>query len=214
MTGPIARDLKPVRNVKPLWSRYGLGASLTLGGLDMWVGALTGYPLFGTMSHGKTDAAATRRAEHFAPIDYPKPDGVLSFDRLTNVAYSFTNHEESQPCHLVLKDPRIPIDINLPRFAEPAQRYCPAGGLRGGARRGRLEPAVRDQLPELRPLQDLRHQGPAAEHQLDDAAGRRRAELSEHVRRTRAHRVLTVRRRIKTLILLQDASRINAIQDR
>jgi electron-transferring-flavoprotein dehydrogenase len=126
MTGPIARDLKPVRNVKPLWSRYGLGASLTLGGLDMWVGALTGYPLFGTLSHGKTDAAATRRAEHFAPIDYPKPDGVLSFDRLTNVAYSFTNHEESQPCHLVLKDPRLPIDINLPRFAEPAQRYCPA----------------------------------------------------------------------------------------
>ncbi len=127
MTGPIARDLKPVRNVKPLWSRYGLGASLTLGGLDMWVAALTGYPLFGTMSHRKTDAAATRRAEHFAPIDYPKPDGVLSFDRLTNVAYSFTNHEESQPCHLVLKDPRIPIDINLPRYAEPAQRYCPAG---------------------------------------------------------------------------------------
>jgi electron-transferring-flavoprotein dehydrogenase len=126
MTGPIARDLKPVRNVKPLWSRYGLGASLTLGGLDMWVAALTGYPLFGTMSHRKTDAAATRRAEHFAPIDYPKPDGVLSFDRLTNVAYSFTNHDESQPCHLVLKDPRIPIDINLPRFAEPAQRYCPA----------------------------------------------------------------------------------------
>jgi electron-transferring-flavoprotein dehydrogenase len=126
MTGPIARDLKPVRNVKPLWSRYGLGASLALGGLDMWVNSLTGYPLFGTMSHGKTDAAATRRAEHFAPIDYPKPDGVLSFDRLTNVAYSFTNHEESQPCHLVLKDPRLPIDINLPRFAEPAQRYCPA----------------------------------------------------------------------------------------
>ena len=82
---------------------------------------------FGTMRHGKTDAAATGRAEHFAPIDYPKPDGVLSFDRLTNVAFSFTNHAEDQPCHLVLKDPDIPIEINLPRFAEPAQRYCPAG---------------------------------------------------------------------------------------
>jgi electron-transferring-flavoprotein dehydrogenase len=127
-TGPIASDLKPVRNVKPLWSRYGLSASLALGGLDMWINNLFGNrSLFGTLSHGKTDAEATRRAEHFAPIDYPKPDGVLSFDRLTNVAFSFTNHDENQPSHLTLKDPRIPIDINLPRFAEPAQRYCPAG---------------------------------------------------------------------------------------
>ena len=76
-TGPIARDLKPVRNVKPLWSRYGLGASLPLGGLDMWMNTLVGNRSpFGTMRHGKTDAAATRRAEHFAPIDYPTPDGV------------------------------------------------------------------------------------------------------------------------------------------
>jgi electron-transferring-flavoprotein dehydrogenase len=127
-TGPIASDLKPVRNVKPLWSRYGLSASLALGGLDMWINNLFGNrSLFGTLSHGKTDAEATRRAEHFAPIDYPKPDGVLSFDRLTNVAFSFTNHDENQPSHLTLKDPRIPIDINLPRVAEPAQRYCPAG---------------------------------------------------------------------------------------
>jgi electron-transferring-flavoprotein dehydrogenase len=126
--GPLARDRKPVRNVKPLWSRSGLAASLTLGGLDMWVNSLFGNrSLFGTLAHGKTDAEATRRAEHYEPIEYPKPDGVLSFDRLTNVAFSFTNHDESQPCHLVLKDPRIPIDINLPRFAEPAQRYCPAG---------------------------------------------------------------------------------------
>ena len=127
-TGPIARDLKPVRNVKPLWSRYGLTASLTLGGLDMWMNTPLRQPLaLRHPPHGKTDAEATRRAEHFAPIDYPKPDGVLSFDRLTNVAFSFTNHDESQPSHLTLKDPRIPIDINLPRFAEPAQRYCPAG---------------------------------------------------------------------------------------
>ena len=79
------------------------------------------------MKHGKTDAEATGRAEDFAPIDYPKPDGVLSFDRLTNVAFSFTNHDEDQPCAPALKDPRVPIAINLPRFAEPAQRYCPAG---------------------------------------------------------------------------------------
>ena len=126
-TGPIARDLKPVRNIKPLWSNYGLSASLALGGLDMWLNELVGWSPLGTMKHRKTDAEATRRAEHFAPIDYPRPDGTLSFDRLTNVAFSFTNHEEDQPSHLVLKDPRVPIDINLPRFAEPAQRYCPAG---------------------------------------------------------------------------------------
>ena len=127
-TGPIARDLKPVRNVKPLWSRYGMATSLALGGLDMWMNTVFGNrSLFGTMSHEKTDAAATRRAEHFAPIDYPKPDGSLSFDRLTNVAFSFTNHDEDQPSHLTLIDPRTPIDINLPRYAEPAQRYCPAG---------------------------------------------------------------------------------------
>ena len=125
--GPIAADLKPVKNVKPMWSKWGLFPSLALGGLDMWVSSLTGWSPFGTMKHGKTDAEATRRAEHFAAIDYPKPDGVLSFDRLTNVAFSFTNHAEDQPCHLRLKDPAIPIEINLPRFAEPAQRYCPAG---------------------------------------------------------------------------------------
>ncbi|HLS58589.1 MAG TPA: 4Fe-4S dicluster domain-containing protein, partial [Paracoccaceae bacterium] len=103
-------------------------ASMVLGGIDMWTSHwLKGRSLFGTRKHGKTDAEATQRAEHFEPIDYPKPDGVLSFDRLTNVAYSFTNHAEDQPCHLVLKDPRIPIEINLPRFDEPAQRYCPAG---------------------------------------------------------------------------------------
>jgi electron-transferring-flavoprotein dehydrogenase len=127
-TGSIARDLKPVRNVKPMWSKYGLKASLALGGLDMWIASLTrGWSPFGSMSHGKTDAASTGRAEHFEPIDYPRPDGKLSFDRLTNVAFSFTNHAEEQPAHLTLKDPRIPIEINLPRFAEPAQRYCPAG---------------------------------------------------------------------------------------
>jgi electron-transferring-flavoprotein dehydrogenase len=126
--GPIAQDLKPVRNVKPLWSRYGLTASLALGGLDMWINTLTGNRSpFGTLAHRKTDAEATGLAADFAPIDYPRPDGVLSFDRLTNVAFSFTNHDESQPSHLTLRDPGIPIALTLPRYAEPAQRYCPAG---------------------------------------------------------------------------------------
>ncbi|WP_417587668.1 electron transfer flavoprotein-ubiquinone oxidoreductase [Pararhodobacter oceanensis] len=124
--GPIGKDLKKVRNVKPMWSRWGLLPSLALGGLDMWTNTL-GFTLFGTLKHGKNDAKATGEAAKFMKIDYPRPDGVLSFDRLTNVAFSATNHEESQPAHLKLKDPSIPIAVNLPKFDEPAQRYCPAG---------------------------------------------------------------------------------------
>ena len=125
-TGPIAADLKKVRNVKPLWSKFGLIASLLGGGADMWANTF-GLTIFGTLSHGKTDAASTGLAADYAPIVYPRPDGVLSFDRLTNVAFSFTNHEESQPAHLKLKDASVPILVNLPKYAEPAQRYCPAG---------------------------------------------------------------------------------------
>ncbi|KAF0676469.1 electron transfer flavoprotein-ubiquinone oxidoreductase [Profundibacterium mesophilum] len=125
--GPIAADLKPVRNVKPLWSKYGLSASMALGGFDMWAGSLTKWNPLGTLRHGKTDAEATGLAKDFAPIDYPKPDGKLSFDRLTNVSFSMTNHEESQPSHLRLKDPAVPVEVNLPRYAGPSARYCPAG---------------------------------------------------------------------------------------
>ncbi len=126
-TGPIAKDLKKVRNVKPLWSKFGLLPSLIGGGLDMWTNSLVGLSLFGTLKHGKSDAAATGLARDHAPIAYPKPDGVLSFDRLTNVAFSFTNHEESQPAHLTLANADLPITVNLPQYGEPAQRYCPAG---------------------------------------------------------------------------------------
>ncbi len=125
--GPVGRDLRRVRNVKPLWSRYGLTASLAGGGLDMWLSTLGGLTAFGTLGHGKSDAAATGQAKDFPVIDYPKPDGRLSFDRLTNVAYSFTNHEESQPAHLRLRDSTVPVDINLPVYGGPSARYCPAG---------------------------------------------------------------------------------------
>ncbi|MFC6763124.1 electron transfer flavoprotein-ubiquinone oxidoreductase [Sulfitobacter porphyrae] len=125
--GPVGKDLKRVRNVKPLWSRWGMYPSLVLGGFDMWMNNLFGLSLFGTLKHGKTDAAATGEASKFPKIDYPKPDGVLSFDRLTNVSFAATNHEESQPCHLRLADESVPIKVNLARFDEPAQRYCPAG---------------------------------------------------------------------------------------
>ena len=124
--GAIGKDLKKVRNVKPLWSKLGLVASLMGGGMDMWLNTI-GLTAFGTLRHGKTDAAATGKAADFRKIDYPRPDGKLSFDRLTNVAFSFTNHDENQPAHLKLKDPTIPIAVNLPQYDEPAQRYCPAG---------------------------------------------------------------------------------------
>ncbi|MEM1386065.1 MAG: electron transfer flavoprotein-ubiquinone oxidoreductase [Pseudomonadota bacterium] len=125
--GPVGQDLKKVRNVKPLWSKFGMMASLLLGATDMWVQTLSGKSLFGTVSHGKTDAEATGKAARFKPIEYPKPDGVLSFDRLTNVSFAMTNHEETQPCHLKLTDASVPIQVNLKTYAEPAQRYCPAG---------------------------------------------------------------------------------------
>ncbi len=122
----VYQDLKRVKNVKPMWSKLGLIGGLALGGLDMWMQSLLGFGL-GTWKHGKTDAAATGTAEAFKVIDYPKPDGVLSFDRLTNVAFSATNHAENQPCHLHLTNAEVPTAINLPIYDEPAQRYCPAG---------------------------------------------------------------------------------------
>ena len=126
-SGAIAADLKPVRNVKPIWSRWGLLASLMFGGLDMWMANLFRWNPFGTVKHGKTDAECTGRADAHAMIDYPKPDGQLSFDRLTNVSFSGTNHAEDQPTHLSLADLTVPVAQNLPLYGEPAQRYCPAG---------------------------------------------------------------------------------------
>jgi len=126
-SGDIARDLKPVRNVKPLWSRFGTWLGVALGGLDMWLNTIIpGKGLGFTLKHGKADYASLKKAADAEPIAYPKPDGVLTFDRLTSVSFSGTNHEENQPVHLKLTDPTIPIRINLPEWAEPAQRYCPA----------------------------------------------------------------------------------------
>jgi len=122
----VYEDLKKVKNVKPMWSKLGLLFGMSLGGLDMWLNTLFGFGL-GTWKHGKPDHATLKPAADCKPIDYPKPDGVLSFDRLTNVAFSATSHEEDEPAHLKLKDASIPISVNLPMWDEPAQRYCPAG---------------------------------------------------------------------------------------
>jgi len=126
-TEAVGKDLKKVRNVAPLNARFGPLGGLILGGFDMWFQTLFKFSLFGILKHGKSDAESTESAAKHKEIKYPKPDGSISFDRLTNVSFSMTNHEENQPCHLQLKNPEIPISVNLPQFSEPAQRYCPAG---------------------------------------------------------------------------------------
>jgi len=127
-TGDIARDLKRVRNVKPLLARYGTALGLGLSGADMWANTIIKGIGFGyTLSHRKADSDTLAKARQAKPIAYPKPDGVLTFDKLTNVSFSGTNHEEDQPVHLRLTDPSIPVSVNLPEYAEPATRYCPAG---------------------------------------------------------------------------------------
>ncbi len=122
----VYEDLKKVKNVKPMWSKLGLLGGAVLGAADMWLNTLFGFGL-GTWSHGKPDYATLKPAADCKAINYPKPDGVLSFDRLTNVAFSATAHEENEPVHLKLTDPTIPVAVNLPLWDEPAQRYCPAG---------------------------------------------------------------------------------------
>ena len=122
----IGRDLFKVRNAKPLWSKFGTYIGISLGGLDMWTNELFGFSLFGTLKHGKPDYACLKPLSEVKPKVYKKPDGKLTFDRLSSVFLSNTNHEEDQPIHLTLKDPAIPIAQNLPTFGEPARLYCPA----------------------------------------------------------------------------------------
>jgi electron-transferring-flavoprotein dehydrogenase len=121
----MATELKKVRNVKPLWSRLGTRLGVMLGGIDMWRNTLFPF-LTHTLKHSKPDYASLDKAAKAEQFDYPKPDGVLSFDILSSVFLSGTNHAEDQPVHLRLTDPSIPIAETLPEYAEPAQRYCPA----------------------------------------------------------------------------------------
>ncbi|WOJ89542.1 electron transfer flavoprotein-ubiquinone oxidoreductase [Methylocapsa polymorpha] len=122
----IGRDLYKVRNAKPLWSKLGTYAGIAVGGLDMWSNEIFGGSLFGTLRHGGPDYASLKPLWRVKPIAYAKPDGKLTFDRLSSVFISNTNHEEDQPVHLHLKDPSIPIEKNLPEYGEPARLYCPA----------------------------------------------------------------------------------------
>jgi electron-transferring-flavoprotein dehydrogenase len=121
----IARELKLVRNVEPLVARFGGAAGTLLAGIDMWMRTLRiGLPF--TLKH-HPDNEGLWRKDLVPPITYPKPDGRIAFDRLSSVFLSNTNHEEDQPVHLTLKDAEVPIAINLPLYAGPEQRYCPAG---------------------------------------------------------------------------------------
>ncbi|ABD26221.1 Electron-transferring-flavoprotein dehydrogenase [Novosphingobium aromaticivorans DSM 12444] len=122
----IATELKKVQNAQPLVAKFGGELGTVLAGADMWLRTVGGFGIWKPMKHHR-DSEATQRADLYKPIAYPKPDGVITFDRLTSVSFSYTNHEEDQPCHLVLKDPEVPTRINLPLYAGPEQRYCPAG---------------------------------------------------------------------------------------
>jgi electron-transferring-flavoprotein dehydrogenase len=124
---PIGQDLKPVRNVKPLWSKYGTLVGIGLGGVDMWATSILGASPFGTLSHGKPDHACLKPLSEVSPITYPKPDGKLTFDRLSSVYLSNTNHEEDQPPHLKVKDMELQKHSEHDVFGGPSGRYCPAG---------------------------------------------------------------------------------------
>ncbi len=134
---PIGQDLWAVRNVKPLWSKFGTLIGIALGGLDMWtnsvgkwlplLGASVKFSLFGTLKHGKPDYMALKPAAECERIVYPKPDGKLIFDRLSSVFLSNTNHEEDQPPHLKVKDMALQKSSEHDVFAGPSARYCPAG---------------------------------------------------------------------------------------
>ena len=123
---PIGSDLWRVRNAKPLWSKLGTVAGVALGGLDMWTNTL-GFSLLGTLRHGKPDFATLKPAADCQPIAYPKPDGKLTFDRLSSVYLSNTNHEEDQPVHLIVGDAALQKSSEHDVYAGPSARYCPAG---------------------------------------------------------------------------------------
>jgi len=123
---PIGHDLWRVRNAKPLWSKLGTVAGVALGAMDMWTNTL-GFSLIGTLGHGKPDFATLKPAANSRRITYPKPDGKLTFDRLSSVYLSNTNHEEDQPVHLIVRDSALQKTSEHDVYAGPSARYCPAG---------------------------------------------------------------------------------------
>jgi len=123
----VGKDLFRIRNVKPLWSKFGTMIGVPLGALDMWTNQLFGFSLFGTLSHAKPDRKTLDPSKQHQPIVYPKPDGKISFDKLSSVFLSNTNHEEDQPVHLKVADMNLQKTSEHDVFAGPSNRYCPAG---------------------------------------------------------------------------------------
>ena len=113
--------------MKPLWSKLGTVLGVGLGGFDMWMNTLFGFSLFGTVGHSKPDRATLDTAKTHAPIAPPKADGKLTFDKLSSVFLSNTNHEEDQPIHLRVADMNLQKTSEHDIFAGPSNRYCPAG---------------------------------------------------------------------------------------
>ena len=174
------QELYQVRNIRPSFHK-GLWGGIAYSALDTFV--LRGKAPWTFKNHA--DHLQLKKASEAPKIQYPKPDGVLTFDKLSSVFISNTNHEENQPAHLTLKD--LGSDPDQPAGIRRAgAALLPGRGVRDRARRCGDQPQASDQRAELRPLQDLRHQGPDPEHQLGGARGRRRAELSEHVKRPRS----------------------------
>ncbi|MBO0750588.1 MAG: electron transfer flavoprotein-ubiquinone oxidoreductase, partial [Bradyrhizobiaceae bacterium] len=122
----VGADLWKVRNVKPLWSKLGTLLGFGCAGADMWANTL-GFSLFGTLPHGRPDSACLRPASQCRPISYGKPDGRLTFDLLSSVFLSNTNHEEDQPVHLQVADPALQKASEHDVYGGPSARYCPAG---------------------------------------------------------------------------------------
>lgn len=121
----VAKELKMVRNAEPAVAKFGGNLGTLYSGLDLWLHQL-GIGVPWTFGH-EPDYKQLSRKDHAHPIEYPKPDGKISFDRLSSVFLSNTNHEEDQPVHLTLKDASVPIKVNLAIYDAPEQRYCPAG---------------------------------------------------------------------------------------
>jgi len=120
----IYDELYKSRNFGPIFHKFGAFFGAVVNVIDQFL--FRGRLPF-TMNHSTPDYACLKKADDMPKIEYPKPDGIYSFDKLSSVYLSNTNHEEDQPCHLQLKDASIPIAVNLPMYDEPAQRYCPAG---------------------------------------------------------------------------------------
>ncbi|MEX0922098.1 MAG: electron transfer flavoprotein-ubiquinone oxidoreductase [Rhodovibrionaceae bacterium] len=120
----VHEELHKARNLRPAAARWGMKLGMAYGGLDL---KLFGGKLPWTLRHQHADHETLKPADKMPKIDYPKPDGEITFDRLSSVFISNTNHEEDQPVHLTLKDPSVPVEYNLPEFDAPEQRYCPAG---------------------------------------------------------------------------------------